>query len=158
MGATTESPLGRAPESELSTPAGGHREPVGSTPALPDTPAEQAAFREALSLIDEPLGVQAVMAILAADGRGPASAGSTSRPDSDPAPAEPSPAPSPEPLPLTGGAASGAAGAASSGGGFALYALLLVAAVFAAGLWSRLQLVPLRWRSVTIVALNERPG
>jgi hypothetical protein len=120
--------------------------------------AGEAAFREALRLMDEPLGVQAVMAILGADLRGPASAVSTSRPDSDPAPAEPSPAPPPEPLAPTGGAASGAAGAASSGGGFAVYALLFVAAVLAAGLWSRLQLVPVRWRSVTIVALNERPG
>ena len=145
------------PTSELRTPAGKLPEPVGSTPARPDTPAE-AALREALRLMDGPLGLKAVMAILAADGRGPASAVSLSRPDSDPAPADPSPAPSPEPLPLTGGAASGAAGAASSGGGSALYALLFVAAAFAAGLWSRLQLVPVRWRSVAIVALNERPG
>jgi hypothetical protein len=143
--------------SELSTPAAKHPEPVASTPARPDTPAE-AALREALKLMDEPLGVKAVMAILAENGPGPASAVSTSRPDSDPAPTDPSPAPSPEPLPLTGGAASGAAGAASSGGGSALYALLFVAAAFAAGLWSRLQLVPVRWRSVAIVALNERPG
>jgi hypothetical protein len=144
------------PTSQLSTPAGKQPEPVASTPARPDTPAE-AALREALMLMNGPLGVKAVMAVLAADGRGPASGVSTSRPDSDPA-NDPSPAPSPEPLPLPGGAASGAAGAASSGGGSALYALLFVAAAFAAGLWSRLQLVPVRWRSVAIVALNERPG
>jgi hypothetical protein len=145
------------PTSELSTPAGKHPEPVASTPVRPDTPAE-AALREALRLMDESLGVKTVMAILTEDGRGPASAVSTSRPDSDPVPDDPSPAPSPEPLPVSGGAASGAAGGASSGGGSALYALLLIAAAFAGGLWSRLQLVPVRWRSVAIVALNERPG
>jgi hypothetical protein len=31
-------------------------------------------------------------------------------------------------------------------------------AAFAGGIWGRLQLVPVHWRSVTIVALNERPG
>ena len=115
-------------------------------------------MREVLRLMDTPLGATAVMAILAADGRGPASAVSTSRPDTEPVPDDSSPAPPPEPLPLSGGAASGAAGAASSGGGSALYALLFIAAAIAAGLWSRLQLVPERARSVAIVALNERPG
>jgi hypothetical protein len=148
--------LAAAPE--LSAPKGGLTQPVGSsTPFRPGTP-DGAVFRDALTLLDEPLGAPAVMAILAAGGRGPATVVSTSGPDSDAAPADPSPAPSPQPLPLTGGAASGGAGAASSGGGPALYALLFVAAALAAGLWSRLQLVPARWRSVTIVALNERPG
>lgn len=62
-------------------------------------------------------------------------------------------------LPVNGGAPSGAAGSALSGGGStALYALLIALAGFAGGLWGRLQEVPVRWRSVTIVALNERPG
>jgi hypothetical protein len=114
-------------------------------------------LREALRLMDQPAGLKTVLAILAGEDRAPAAGVSTSRPDSEPA-NDPSQAPSPSPSPLTGGAASGAAGAASSGGGSALYALLFVAAAFAAGLWSRLQLIPVRWRSVAIVALNERPG
>ena len=116
-------------------------------------------FREALKLMDDLAGVRAAMAMLAEEGQAPAAAASPPRPDSVPAPEDPSPAPSPEPPPLTGGAPSGAAGAASSGGGSAaLYALVIALAAFAGGLWGRLQLVPVRWRSVTIVALNERPG
>ena len=43
-------------------------------------------------------------------------------------------------------------------GSAGLYALMIAIAAFAAGLWGRLQLVLVRWRSVAIVALNERPG
>jgi hypothetical protein len=35
---------------------------------------------------------------------------------------------------------------------------MIALAALAGGLSSRLQLVPVRWRSVAIVALNERPG
>jgi hypothetical protein len=139
------------------TAGGKSPEPDANTPAGPVTPAE-AALREALKLMDRPPGLRTTLAVLAAEGQARAAAQSRSRPGSDPGADDPSPAPSPSPPPLTGGAASGAAGAASSGGGSALYALLLVAAAFAGGLWSRLQLVPVRWRSVAIVALNERPG
>jgi hypothetical protein len=97
--------------------------------------------------------------MLADEGQAPGAATSPERRDSAPTREDPSPAPSPEPPPLPGGAPSGAAGAGSSGGGSAaLYALLITVAAFARGLWGRLQLVPVRWRSVTIVALNERPG
>jgi hypothetical protein len=125
-----------------------------------DTPAE-ATFREALKLMDDLAGVRAAMAMLAAGGQAPAAAGAAppSPPDSVPAPDDPSPAQSPDSPPLSGGAPSGAAGAASSGAGSAgLYALLLALAAVAGGLWGRLQLVPVRWRSVAIVALDERPG
>jgi hypothetical protein len=115
-------------------------------------------LREALKLMDELGEMDAVMAILRDDGQRPAGGVPPSQRDSDPDADDPSPAPSPEPPPMTGGAASGAAGAASSGGGSALYALTTAPAAFAGGLWSRLQLVPVRWRSVKIVALNERPG
>ncbi|MET0973185.1 MAG: hypothetical protein ABWY95_07180 [Thermoleophilaceae bacterium] len=116
-------------------------------------------FREALKLMDDLAGVRVAMAMLAEEGQAPAAAASPSRPDSVPAPDDPSPAPSPEPPPMTGGAPSGAAGGGSSGGGSAaLYALVISRAAFAGGLWGRLELVPVLWRSVTIVSLNERPG
>jgi hypothetical protein len=59
-----------------------------------------------------------------------------------------------------GGAPSGGAAGAGGGGGgsAALYALMIALAAVAGGLCGRVQLVPVRWRSVTIVALNERPG
>ena len=116
-------------------------------------------FREARKLMDDLAGVKVAMAMLAEEGQAPAAAWSPPRSDSAPAPEDPSPVPSPEPPPLTGGVPSGAAGAGSSGGGSsALHALVIARAAFAGGLWGRLQLVPVRWRSVTIVALNERPG
>ena len=115
--------------------------------------------KEALKLMDDRAGVRAAMTMLWAEDQAPAGGVSPSRPDSGPAPKDPSPVPSADPPPLTAGAASGAAGGGSSGGGSAaLYALLITVAAFARGLWGRLQLVPVRWRSVTIVALNERPG
>jgi len=57
-----------------------------------------------------------------------------------------------------GSQASGAAGSGPSGGGGALFALLIALAASVGLLWGRLQLVPVRWRSVAIVALVERPG
>jgi hypothetical protein len=117
-------------------------------------------FREALKLMDDLAGVKAAMALLAEQGQAPAAAGGPSRPDSIPVSGDSSPTQSPEPAPPAGGGApSGSAGAASSGGGSAaLYALVIVLAALAGGLWGRLLLVPVRWRSVMIVALNERPG
>jgi hypothetical protein len=118
-------------------------------------------FREALKLMDDLAGVKAAMEMLAQAGQGPGAAAPSPQPDSapesdDPLPAAPAAQDSP---PSTGGAASGAAGAATSGGGSAaLYALLIAIAAFAGGLWGRLYLVTVRWRSVAIVALNERPG
>jgi hypothetical protein len=131
---------------------------AGSAPPA-DTPAE-AVFREALKLMDDLAGVQAAMAMLAVAGQAPPTAGSSPRPNSDPAAEHPAPASvAPEEAPPTGSAPSGAAGAASSSGGSgALYALLIALAAFAGGLWGRLQLVTVPWRSVAIVALNERPG
>ena len=121
--------------------------------------AAEAMLPEALKLMDDRAGVRAAMTMLSAEDQAPAGGVSPSRPDSGPAPKDPSPVPSADPPPLTAGAASGAAGGVSSGGGSAaLYALLITVAAFARGLWGRLQLVPVRWRSVTIVALNERPG
>jgi hypothetical protein len=117
-------------------------------------------FREALKLMDDLAGVQAAMAMLAVAGQAPPTAGSHPRPNSDPAAEAPAPASdAQEEAPPTGSAPSGAAGAASSSGGSAaLYALLIALAAFAGGLWGRLQLVTVLWRSVAIVALNERPG
>jgi hypothetical protein len=117
-------------------------------------------FREALKLMDDLAGVKAAMAMLAEAGQGPGAAAPSPQPDSVPETDDPLPAaPAPDSPPSTGGAASGAAGAASSGGGSAaLYALLIAIAAFAGGLWGRLYLVTVRWRSVAIVALNERPG
>jgi hypothetical protein len=58
-------------------------------------------------------------------------------------------------------APSAAAGSASSGGGGGsgvVYALVIALAALAGGLSAKLEIIPVRWRSVTIVALNERPG
>jgi hypothetical protein len=118
-------------------------------------------FREALKLMDDLAGVKAAMAMLAEAGQAPPAAQPSPRPGSDPASEDPAPASdaSGQP-PTTDTAPSGAAGAAasSSGGSAALYALLIALAAFAGGLWGRLQLVTVLWRSVAIVALNERPG
>jgi hypothetical protein len=114
-------------------------------------------MQEGLNLLDDLAGERAAMTTLSAEDQAPAASGS--RPNSGPAHEDPSPLASPDPPPLTAGAASGAPGGVSSGGGSAaLYALLIAVAMLARGLWGRLQLVPVRWRSVTIVALNERPG
>jgi hypothetical protein len=142
-----------------------------STAGLPDTPAAypadrpvtraEAVLREAIKLMDDLAGVKAAMALLAAEGQAPAAAGLTSRSNSRPTSEDPVPAQAPEPAPLAGGApSSGAAGAAPSGGSAsaALYALMIALAALAGGLWGRLELIPVRWRSVAIVALNERPG
>jgi hypothetical protein len=120
----------------------------------------EAAFRAALKLMDDLAGVRAAMAMLAEEGHGPvAAATAPPRTRSAPVSQTPSPNPSEEAPPQAGGAPSGAAGAASGGGGSAaLYALMIAIAACAGGLWGRLQLVPVRWRSVAIVALNERPG
>ena len=99
------------------------------------------------------------MEMLAEEGHGPAAVDRAEAAALRPGPETPSPTPSEEAPPLTGGAPSGAAGAASGGVGSAgLYALMIAIAACAGGLWGRLQLVPVRWRSVAIVALNERPG
>jgi hypothetical protein len=141
-----------APSDGLPT-ASPHSSPPGDSPS-------EAIFREAVKLMDDLAGVKAAMAMLAEKGQAPAPAGvPPTRPDSAPAPDDPSPVPTEDLPPLTGGAPSGAAGAASSGGGSAgLYALLIARAAVACGLWGRLELVPVRWRSVAIVALDERPG
>lgn len=132
---------------------------AGSSPPA-DAPGE-AVFRAALKLMDDLAGVKAAMAILADAGQAPGPAGSPPQPNPDPASEDPAPASAaPEQAPSTDTAPSGAAGAAasSSGGSAALYALLIALAAFAGGLWGRLQLVTVLWRSVAIVALNERPG
>jgi hypothetical protein len=132
--------------------------PIDASPRA-ETPAE-AVFREALKLMDDLAGVKAAMAMLAAQGQAPAAARGGSRANSGSVPADTSPTHSPEQAPPNGGGApSGAAGAAASGtGSAALYALVIALAALAGGLWGRLLEVPVRWRSVTIVALNERPG
>ena len=120
-----------------------------------------ATFHAALELMDDLAGVRAAMAMLAEEGGGPAAA-ATAPTRSRSLPSVPRllrPTPAEEAPPMTGGASSGAAGSASGGGGSAaLYALMIAIAACAGGLWGRLQLVPVRWRSVAIVALNERPG
>ncbi len=146
------------PGPTADAPAEALPEPVAGSPLRAERAAE-AMLPEALKLMGDLAGVRGAMTMLAAEDQVPAAGVSPSRPDSGPAPEDPSPVPSPDPPPLTAGAASGAAGGVSSGGGSAaLYALLMTVAAFALGLWGRLQLVPVRWRSVTIVALNERPG
>jgi hypothetical protein len=126
--------------------------------ALAGTPAD-AVFRQALKLMDDLAGVKAGMTLLAREGKVPAAPRSAPRPNSAPVRHDLTASQSSEQSPLTGSAPSGTAGSASSGGGFAaLYALLVVVAALAGGLWARLQLVPVLWRSVAIVALNERPG
>jgi hypothetical protein len=139
-------------------PADGPPGPVAGSPARAETPEEAALFREALKMMDDLAGVKAAMAMLAEQGQAPA--GGKPRPDSIPLSERPSPAQSPEQAPPAGGGApSGTAGAGSSGSASgALYALVCALAALAGGLWGRLLLVPVRWRSVTIVALNERPG
>jgi hypothetical protein len=117
--------------------------------------------RQAIKLMDDLAGVKAAMALLAAEGQAPGAAQLPSPSSSTPHSQEPVTAQAPEPAPLAGGApSSGAAGAAPSGGSgsAALYALMIALAALAGGLWGRLELVPVRWRSVAIVALNERPG
>jgi hypothetical protein len=144
---------------EASPPAAGLPEPVSPSSPRADTP-EEAVFREALKLMNDLAGVKAAMAILAEQGQAPAAARGPSRPESGTLIAEESPTKSPEQAPPNGGGTpSGAAGAAGSGtGSAALYALVIALAALAGGLWGRLLEVPVRWRSVTIVALNERPG
>jgi hypothetical protein len=156
-------PLGSpsdAPVASLNsgTPAG-FSEAAAGPPSHADT-REEAVLREALKLMNDLAGVKEAMAMLAEQGQAPNAARTSPRPDSVPASGRPSPAPSSEQGPLAGsGAPSAAAGGASSGtGSAALYALVIDPAALAGGLWARLQLVPVRWRSVTIVALNERPG
>jgi len=150
--------LSDAPVTSLeSGPPGVPEPPAGPPPSRAETP-EEAVLREALKLMDDLAGVKAAMAMLAEQGQAPpAAAGASShQPDS----AQRAPTHSPEPSPPPGGSApSGTAGAASSGtGSAALYALVIALAALAGGLWGRLLEVPVRWRSVTIVALNERPG
>jgi hypothetical protein len=161
---TTEapSPALLEPPRETTTPAA----PV----ALPETPAAyanqsetpgEAVLRQAIKLMDDLAGVKAAMALLAEEGQAPVAAQLPPRGDSSPAPEDPVPAQAPEPAPLAGGAtSSGAAGAAPSGGSgsAALYALMIALVALGGGLWGRLELIPVRWRSVAIVALNERPG
>jgi hypothetical protein len=120
-------------------------------------------LREALKLMDDLDGVRAAMAMLAEHGQAPAAARVPSRPDSVPASSQDDPSPTGvlqgPASPTSGGGPSGAAGAGSSGNGSAaLYALVIDPAALAGGHWDRLLLIPVRWRSVTIVALNERPG
>ena len=131
--------------------------PAGTHGPLLPARAADPAFGQALKLMDDLAGVKAAMAMLEA-GRAPGVA--------PPAPSgpgsgrqDPAPAPSPEAPPFAGGAPSGAAGPAPSGGGSAaLYALMFALAAAVLGLWGRLELVPVRWRSVAVVALVERPG
>jgi hypothetical protein len=147
-------------EAKSPAPADGLPGTVAGSPARAETPEEAALFREALKMMDDLAGVKAAMAMLAEQGQAPAAAGGRPRPDSIPLSEDPSPAQSPEQAPPAGGGApSGTAGAGSSGSASgALYALVCALAALAGGLWGRLLLVPVRWRSVTIVALNERPG
>jgi hypothetical protein len=143
---------------EPVAPDGPSADTAGYSRARAEAPAD-AVFRHALELMDDLAGVKAAMALLAREGRGPVAPGSAPRPDSSPVRHDPTPPASYEQSPLTGGAFAGAAGSASSGGGNAVhYALLIAIAALAGGLWARLQLVPVLWRSVAIVALNERPG
>jgi hypothetical protein len=150
-----DAPLGPA-EPVSSAPAPSL--PASDAPAPPHTQAE-TVVREALKLMDDLAGVKAAMAILAQEGQAPAAAGPPTRPTSVETRNDPAPDPTPQQAPPTGSAPSGSAGAASSSSGSAaLYALLIALAAFAGGLWGRLELVPKRWRSIAIVALNERPG
>ena len=124
----------------------------------PDT---EPLLRHAITLMDNLAGVRAAMAMLAAEGRLPGVGGPPQRrPESAPRNDDPSPVPASESPPMTGSAPAGAAGAAGGGGGgsAALYALVIALAALAGGLCGRLQVIPVRWRSVTLVALNERPG
>jgi hypothetical protein len=141
-------------------PAAARPGPAGGTPPHELTP-EQAVQRQAIAMMDDLAGVRTAMAMLAAEGQGPAARATSRHEHSGAAQEDPSSALSADPAPLTGGATSGAAGSAPSGGGGgsgAVYALLIALAALAGGIWARLQIIPVRWRSVTIVALNERPG
>jgi hypothetical protein len=142
---------------EPPAPADSHG-PVAASRHHAETPAE-AVFREALQLMDDLSGVRVAMELLAEHGQAPGAAARLARPNPDSDSQDPSPVMSLDPVPSSGGAPSGAAGAASAGSGSAaLYALVVALAALAAGLWGRLQLVPVHWRSVALVALNERPG
>jgi hypothetical protein len=164
---------------KLAPPTAAPMDPTAETPpaapellAADDPPAEtaghsrtraeapvDAVFRHALKLMDDLAGVNAGMALLAREDRAPAAPGSAPQPDSAPVRHDSTPLASYEESLPTGGAPSGAAGSTSAGGGSAAhYALLIAFAALAGGLWARLQLVPVLWRSVAIVALNERPG
>jgi hypothetical protein len=143
---------------KAGSPADVRPELTTGTQPQADTPTE-AVLREALKLMDDLAGVRTAMAMLAAEGQAPAAGAPPRRPAAGAPDQRPSPASSYEQPPLSGGAPSGAAGSAPSGGGSAaLYALVIALAALAGGLWARLQVIPVRWRSVTIVALNERPG
>ena len=124
-----------------------------------ETP-ELTPFRGVLKLLDDLGGVRTAMAMFAVEGHRPAAAAT---PGLSPAPARVGSSPAQaqmEQSQFTGGAPSGAAGSAlsSGNGSTALYALVLALAALAGGFWGRVKLVPVSWRSVTIVALNERPG
>jgi hypothetical protein len=140
-------------------PAGALRDPVAGEPPRPET-AEEALIREAIKLMDDLAGVRAAMAMLAEEGQIPGVDAPRSPRDSAPSQEDPAPGTSSQPAPLMGGAPSGGAAGAGGGGGgsAALYALMIALAAAAGGLCGRVQIVPVRWRSVTIVALNERPG
>lgn len=122
--------------------------------------AETLELPPVLKLLDDLAGVRTAMAMFANEGHRPAAA-ATPEPSSASAQEGSSPVKAePEQSPFTGAAPSGAAGSApsSGNGSAALYALVLARAAFTGGLWGRVKLVPVSWRSVTIVALNERPG
>jgi hypothetical protein len=155
MDPTAETPLAASEPVAADDP---RAETAGHSRTRAEAPVD-AVVRHALKLMDDLTGVKAGMALLAREGRAPAAPGSAPRPDSAPVRHDPNPPPAYEQPPPTGGAPSGAAGSTSSGGGYAAqYALLIAFAALAGGLWARLQLVPVLWRSVAIVALNERPG
>jgi hypothetical protein len=117
---------------------------------------EEAVERQAIAMMDDLAGVRHAMAMLAAaEAGGPTAVNSTRRRNSGAVDEQPSSALSLEPAPLSGAGPSGAAGSAPSG---AVYALLIALAALAGGIWASLEIIPVRWRSVTIVALNERPG
>jgi hypothetical protein len=112
---------------------------------------------QALKRLDDLAGFRStVEPLLGKQGQAPISDSST-RPRSAPQPA--TALIRPDSSPSGGGSqASGAAGSGPSGGGGALFALLIALIASVGLLWGRLQLVPVRWRSVAIVALVERPG
>jgi hypothetical protein len=133
-----------------------------TTPQAAPQPARTVdpELGQAIKLMDDLAGVKAAMTMLAEAGRAP-STGAPPAPGGHGSDEEaPDPAPSSEAPPLAGGAPSAAAGssAPSGGGSAALYALMFALAAAVLGLWGRLQLVPVHWRSVAVVALVERPG
>jgi hypothetical protein len=123
---------------------------------------EEAVQRQAIGMMDHLAGVRDAMEMLAAaKGQGPGAGPSPDRPKSGVAGELLAVAASGDAAPPNTHAPSGAAGSAPSGGGGgsgALYALLITLAALAGGLSAKLEILPIRWRSVTIVALNERPG